>query len=425
MTRQDAIALWLRHVDGETLNKDEQAGLLHAWEADPGLRALCEADSALDATLCSRPGDADTDAAFITGMTTVLRTQADGGVFAAKVNRRIQRSARLRRRQRRLGTWAWAMASAACLAALIAGAWLLKPPAPDLPRLNGADPPLAVGSSMHPDADAVLMWTDGTRAVVARGSALEILSSADGKSLALGSGRIVIDAAKQPTGRPLTVRTPEAIATVVGTRFVLDCAAGTTRLAVSEGSVRLGGGGQELAVGPGSRALADGRGTRADTIAVWSWSAGDPLPPSLQRGHLGQAPDGRACLISERHTSSVVAVVWGSSPDGLFPYDPDSEVVGDIWLDEHVAWAGVYAQDDGVRRNDGARPTQSHHGQADLPLARGSWHRFSVRLRELVKTTAGPELRPGDRVTHLVFQAQFPGSAVIHLDRLEVRPPQR
>jgi ferric-dicitrate binding protein FerR (iron transport regulator) len=424
MTRQDAIELWLHHLDGGMLSHEEQTALLHAWEADPGLRALCEADIALDAALHSRPADAEADAAFITGMTTVLRTQADGGVFAARVASRIQRSARLRRRRRSRASWVWAVALAACLAFLVAGAWLLSPH-PDLPSVDGADAPLAAGSQLQPDVNTILVWSDGTRAEIAAGSALEILPSAAGKSVALVSGRIAIEAAKQPTNRPMTVRTPETLATVIGTRFVLDCAAGATRLAVSDGTVRLGEGADPLMVAAGSRAQADSHGIRPVDAAVWSWSSGDPQPPTLQRGTLGRAPDGRACLVSGPHTSSVVAVMWAASPAGLFPYDPDSELVGDIWLDEHVAWAGAYAQDDGIWRRSPTGTADAHHGQCDLPPAKSGWHRFCIPLRDLAKVAAGPPLRPGDRITHLVFQAQFPDKAVIRLDRLELLPARR
>jgi ferric-dicitrate binding protein FerR (iron transport regulator) len=417
VNREQLIAAWLRHLDGGPLTPEERAALVAAWAADPALRAVCEADAAIDASLRSRPGDADADAAFTAGVATLLRTQRDGGAFAARVARRIRSGGRRRSRGWLIQLAPWGLA-AALLAATLAVFW---PAAPDLPRLDGTI--VAAGARLAPAQDAVLTWRDGTSAAIAAGSVIGILPAEAGKALRLEAGRLSVTAAAQPTGRPLTIRSPEALATVVGTRFVLDTAAGTTRLAVDHGTVRLQGAAATLEVAAGSRAIADQAGIRAAAPLRWGWSAGDPLPATLQRGTLGRAPDGRACLLAQRHNASTAAVVWAATPDGLFAGDPDSELVGDVWLDAGTAWAGIYAQSDGERGREAGRPAVSHHGQADLPLAaRTGWYRFRVRLADLAAAGSGPPLRPGEPITHLIIQAQPVGSA-IRLDRLELRTP--
>lgn len=417
MTREQLVAAWLRHLDGEPLAPEEGAALLAALTADPALRAVCEADAAIDASLRSRPGDADAEAAFTAGLATLLRTQRDGGVFAARVARRIRAGGRQRQRGRLRRLVPWGLAAALIAATL---AVLFRPVEPDLPRLDGV---VVAAGTLTLEQDAVLTWRDGTSAMVAAGSVLWILPAETGKALRLDAGRLSVTAAAQPAGRPLTVRSPEVLATVVGTRFVLDTAAGTTRLVVDHGTVRLQAAASAVEVSAGARAIADHAGVRMVAPPRWGWSAGDPLPVSLVRGSGGRAPDGRACLLAQRHNPSTAAVVWASTPDGLFAVDPASELVGDIWLDAGTAWAGVYAQYDGEReRVSGASP-RTRHGQADLPRGTGAgWHRFRVRLVDLAETASGPPLRPGDPITHLIFQAQPVGSA-IRLDRLELRTP--
>jgi ferric-dicitrate binding protein FerR (iron transport regulator) len=416
MTREQLIAAWLRHLDGEPLAPEVGAALLAAWTADPALRAVCEADAAIDASLRSRPGDADADASFTAGLAMLLRTQRDGGAFTARVARRIRAGGRQRQRGRFRLLAPWGIA-AALIAATLAAFW---PSVPDLPRLDGA---AVQPGTLTLAQDAVLTWRDGTSAVVAAGSVLGILPAETGKALRLDAGRLTVTAAAQPAGRPLSVRSPEALATVVGTSFVLDTAAGTTRLVVDHGTVRLQAAATGMEVSAGTRAIADQAGVRMLAPPRWGWSAGDPLPVSLVRGSGGRAPDGRACLLAQRHNPSTEAVVWASTPDGLFAVDSDSELVGDIWLDAGTAWAGVYAQYDGERERVSGTPPRTRHGQADLPKASGAgWQRFRVRLSDLAKTTSGPPLRPGDPITHLIIQAQPVGSA-IRLDRLELRTP--
>jgi hypothetical protein len=88
---------------------------------------------------------------------------------------------------------------------------------------------------------AALRTPDGTRLEL-RGQARVdriLLRPGGGKSVFLGAGQFSFDAPRQPPGRPLTVVTPQADVTVLGTRFLLHVTADATRLEVTEGRVRI------------------------------------------------------------------------------------------------------------------------------------------------------------------------------------------
>jgi ferric-dicitrate binding protein FerR (iron transport regulator) len=75
--------------------------------------------------------------------------------------------------------------------------------------------------------------------------------------LDLDSGRIQAEVAPRPADAALSITTPQGRAEVVGTRFVLTTDAGSTRLDVTAGTVRLSAAeGSSLLVGPGQTAFA-------------------------------------------------------------------------------------------------------------------------------------------------------------------------
>jgi ferric-dicitrate binding protein FerR (iron transport regulator) len=86
---------------------------------------------------------------------------------------------------------------------------------------------------------AVLTFPDATRIELSPATTIRELSDGPGgKVLDLVAGSIRAEVARQPAERPLTLRTPDAEARVLGTRFRLSCQE-TTRLDVHEGKVRL------------------------------------------------------------------------------------------------------------------------------------------------------------------------------------------
>jgi ferric-dicitrate binding protein FerR (iron transport regulator) len=74
---------------------------------------------------------------------------------------------------------------------------------------------------------------------VALGPEADLRLSTEARTLELAAGFIEIKALKQPRDKPWRVRTPEAEAAVIGTRFTVSAADKHTNVRVSEGLVRL------------------------------------------------------------------------------------------------------------------------------------------------------------------------------------------
>ena len=95
---------------------------------------------------------------------------------------------------------------------------------------------LAVSDGAH----CSVLYLDLTRLQLAAGSRLTFqpdagLENRVGKRLYLVHGRLTVEAAAQPAGRPMIVRTAHATAEVVGTRFVVSVDQGKSRLDVAAG----------------------------------------------------------------------------------------------------------------------------------------------------------------------------------------------
>lgn len=88
------------------------------------------------------------------------------------------------------------------------------------------------------DSSARVQLADGTQLTLS-GAALLRLGFQEGKILELARGGLSADVQPQPPGHPLLVGTPEARLTVLGTRFLLESQAQSTRLEVTEGLVRM------------------------------------------------------------------------------------------------------------------------------------------------------------------------------------------
>ncbi|MBN1676615.1 MAG: FecR domain-containing protein [Kiritimatiellae bacterium] len=156
------------------------------------------------------------------------------------------------------------LAAGAAAVVLIAGAWWMThraapaPPAgPICARLSAAGriELRRLGLTRTATGTFELQWGDTLRVVSGRVAQLAFLDNSarleldagatvtlrdeGGKRVALHGGALSASVAAQPTGRPMMFITPEAEAQVLGTRLQLETAAGRTRLAVSEGSVRL------------------------------------------------------------------------------------------------------------------------------------------------------------------------------------------
>jgi hypothetical protein len=282
----------------------------------------------------------------------------------------------------------------------------------DLPTLAGSLQALPQGQQLRLPAHATLRWSDGTVAITDRDTLLTVLAAGPGKHLALADGGMRVTATPQAGGATLTVQSPFATATVVGTEFSINVQRQSARLAVAHGQVRFGhGDAADLVIGAGAAAVADVFGTRDAAAPVFAWSSAAALNPTPLSGTPGHAPDLRSCLVGS--AAAGLTVIEFVRDPGWFTFDPRTVVSCRIWIGRQVAWAGFYFQDAQHR----------HHAQWHIPLdVRGAWRELHFNLAEVVPTN-GPLMMAGDVVQYFMVQAQFAPTAELYIDRLEVRPP--
>jgi hypothetical protein len=152
---------------------------------------------------------------------------------------------------------------------------------------------LEAGDVIRPekDARAEIGWAgEATRVTLAGGAEASVGDASAGKRIDLNRGALEAVVAPQPERRPLAFHTPQAVATVLGTRLRLAVASGATRLDVAEGRVRLlrrsdrksvevgagrfavAGGGAELAAQRDWRPLFNGTDLSGWRVARGRWS---------------------------------------------------------------------------------------------------------------------------------------------------------
>jgi ferric-dicitrate binding protein FerR (iron transport regulator) len=124
-------------------------------------------------------------------------------------------------------------------------------------RLAAAGETLRAGDSIRVLEEGRANLSVNGLGSVALGPEANVRLSQQARVLELGSGFIEIEARKQPRNRPWRIRTPEAEAAVIGTKFSLSASDRRTALRVSEGLVHLTGlaSGQMASVPGGNRAL--------------------------------------------------------------------------------------------------------------------------------------------------------------------------
>jgi len=80
---------------------------------------------------------------------------------------------------------------------------------------------------------------EATRVELKANSRLQILNPRRGKRLSLLGGELAAEVFQQPLNKPMVLVTPQAAATVLGTRFTLSAKSHSTWLEVQQGAVRL------------------------------------------------------------------------------------------------------------------------------------------------------------------------------------------
>jgi ferric-dicitrate binding protein FerR (iron transport regulator) len=111
--------------------------------------------------------------------------------------------------------------------------------------LAAAGQPLRQGQGLQTlgdDSSAVVLYPDGTRLELGPDTTLADLAESTettGKRATLTEGFLLAEVAAQPADRPMILTTPRAEVVVVGTRFRLLNASGTTHIELESGAVQL------------------------------------------------------------------------------------------------------------------------------------------------------------------------------------------
>jgi ferric-dicitrate binding protein FerR (iron transport regulator) len=225
--------------------------------------------------------------------------------------------------------------------------------------------------------NATLAYADGTQVVVGRASRVTIPASATAQDIALilDAGVLEAEVAQQPPHHPMVVRTATAALEVVGTRFRISVAPGSSRLEVAHGGVRITGAGDK-----GSALVAAGQS--ADTARP------GPLVASLggtgadQHGLRGDYFD-NLDFTALRFTriDPVIDFNWGNGTPGpeISPETFSIRWSGFIQADYDEDYTFTSTMDDGVRLYvDGKlvidrwqlHQVETFSGEAHLPAGR-------------------------------------------------------
>ena len=232
-------------------------------------------------------------------------------------------------------TW---LALAASLAVMAASTWILisGKPAPVLTLLecsgsvswsHGA--PIEPGAKLTSgtletvgdDSAALFQFDDGSL-ITLQGEAELSFADESQKVLTLSRGTLSAEVKPQPAGRPMLIRTPSAVAEVVGTAFDLSARADDTLLKVNTGLVKLKrlADGSEIAVTANRSAVASlhtdsklDAGSTPEPLTSWSFDFTQQTPPRDWRGVAKEGRMNAMPYIAKKHADGSVTTHYGIS----------------------------------------------------------------------------------------------------------------
>ena len=160
------------------------------------------------------------------------------------------------------------------------------------PIAPGESLPAGTLETVGEASSAQFRFADGTLITLQGGSELAF-SEDEQKLLALSRGSLSAVVQRQPTGRPMLIRTPSAVAEVVGTAFDLSARTEDTLLKVDEGLVKLKRlvDGSQIDVPAKSSAVASLNAAAAldaastpEPLTAWNFDFTTTVPPRDWRG---------------------------------------------------------------------------------------------------------------------------------------------
>ncbi|MBV8881292.1 MAG: FecR domain-containing protein [Planctomycetaceae bacterium] len=196
------------------------------------------------------------------------------------------------------------------------------------------------------DAASELRFGDGSRVVLLEKSEIRLRDDPRAR-LELREGGLRCDVTPQSPGRPFSVLTPQAEATVIGTSFELTSTSSETRLVTRSGRVRLSSDGRSVEVGPGERASATSAGlVRWVPVRDLDFRAMKELPSAFEvlfcesSIHLSPARKIEAAPDRVRLGEGGLTFVQGSAakvPHGLVVLKEKEELGDDVLLEADVS----------------------------------------------------------------------------------------
>lgn len=167
------------------------------------------------------------------------------------------------------------------------------------------------------DANAVLKLADGSTVEMRERSEFSVSQNMRGVTLKLDRGDVIVEAAKQDSGR-LYVQTPDSLVSVKGTIFAVESGTKGSRVSVVEGEVKVNHGGKDETLLPGDQTTTSAslEKTSVEKNVAWSRSAAKYASLVSELGKLRKEVNQKAARPGVRTASRFLDLV----PEGTVFY---------------------------------------------------------------------------------------------------------
>jgi uncharacterized protein (TIGR03435 family) len=166
----------------------------------------------------------------------------------------------------------------------------------------------AAGMVVRTDNTATqVVLSDGSLLEVRAHSELTVDHAPDGLTIRLGTGGVIVHAARQTTGR-FYVRTNDATISVTGTVFLVNVDTGSSRVAVLEGEVHVRHGNSEKTLHAGDQTSTSPRADALPfaTLVAWSPNAAEHL--ALLQQSVPQTPQSQQASVRSASGFEIAAI---------------------------------------------------------------------------------------------------------------------
>jgi len=426
MTEQDTTRLLCRFLDGEITEEESQV-LLARVETDPSLLKEAVDLYAVDGLLASVGRENELGERIARSVEALELGDAHGTEIATGVLRQVRSgSARKRyaRPVRRLPIW---LRLSAAAFVVIAGAWFAhrqwaasiplasvtaisgnaRTSAPDGRRARQ----LRVGNRIaagqiiltHKNSRVTFRYEkEMTHVTLGQSARVSMAGSHRAKCLQLHAGTLAASVAPQSSDNTFVVITPQAEAMAIGTAFKVGVSGAATRLATTEGKVRLTriSDRKSVEVTAGHYAVASPNAeltTMPSFTEVLSFDFEDGKRPAVLE--IGDVVDGpskpgsRYCVRAARK-GKYTTVVLADYQTGVFTYHKGLVFSLDYWVSGGMQEALIQI---GVKRPAGWENLRS----VNIKAQPDRWNHATVWLHDLFVNKWGTELakvKPADRI---------------------------